>query len=278
MRFGRFSGSRCDRGSGAGQGQEATCDASADSSTWGQFQVWSQHSGNGILDARTQLLGGTVPTGLPFTQQLILLLVTAALIPLVFYLIDWYRKKREIQQERLRKQEEAEQERLGKQEETEQEHQRNLERARFEAKLARQAKVIDAQDAFLDDISQQFWRFRYLAMTVSYYRPDDKSGRYQEILKTYDQECWTVFNKMRESISRSRRLVSEKAYNDLVRFYEDEVVPFDREQVRQVISTGEGHDALNQHIFRVFSPRIDAVIYDLSREVQLTSEGKPPRA
>src|SRR5262245_19387402 len=84
-------------------------------------------------------------TSLKFTEQIIILVLTAALstflIPLIFRWID--RPREERQKER--------------------EQQRNLEQKRVEADLARQSKIIDAQAAFLDDISQQLWRFRYLA-------------------------------------------------------------------------------------------------------------------
>jgi hypothetical protein len=191
-----------------------------------------------------------------FTQQVILLVLTAALstflIPLIFRWID--RPREERQRER--------------------EHQRNLEQKRFEADLARQSKIIDAQAAFLDDISQQLRRFRYLAMAVSYYYPDENPERYQEAVKSYDREAWDIFNHVRESISKSRRLVSENVYQKLVEFYEKKMVPFDQKKVRQVIQTSKGHHELNQHIFHEFTPDIDDIIYFLSEELQLTSKQK----
>ena len=187
-----------------------------------------------------------------FTQQVILLILTAVLstflIPLIFRWIDQPREERQKNRE----------------------HQRNLEQKRFEADLARQSKIIDAQAALLDDISQQLWRFRYLAMAVSYYNPDENPERYQEAVKTYDLEAWDIFNHVRATISRSRRLVSENAYQKLVEFYEKKMVLFDQ-RVKQVVQTNEGHHALNRYIFREFTPDIDKIVYFLSEELQLTS-------
>lgn len=191
-----------------------------------------------------------------FTQQVILLILTAVLstflIPLIFRWIDQPREERQKNRE----------------------HHRHLEQKRFEADLARQSKIIDAQVAFLDDISQQLWRFRYLAMALSYYYPDENPERYQEAVKTYDLESWDIFNHVRESVSKSRRLVSENAYQKLVEFYEKKMVPFDREKVKQVIRTNKGHHELNQYIFHEFTPDIDNIIYFLSEELQLTSKQK----
>jgi hypothetical protein len=188
-----------------------------------------------------------------FAQQVVLIVLTAALstllIPLIFRWIDWSREKREKDLET----------------------QRNLQQIRFEADLARQSKIIDAQDALLNNLSQQLWRFRYLAMAVSLYPPSDDFARSQEAAKSYDEDSWDVFNKVRVSISESRRLVSERAYADLLDFYRNVMVPFDKDTVKEVIRTKDGYDKLNRCIYDVFTVKVEEVIYRLSKEVQLTA-------
>ena len=184
-----------------------------------------------------------------FAQQIALILLAAALIPLVFRFIDGRREKREKDIE----------------------HRRNLQQKLFEADLARQSKIIDAQDALLRHFSQQLWRFRYLAMAVSYYNPVDDPTRSHEAVKESDEIPRNIFNEVREDISESRRLVSEKAYAQLRDFYETEMVRFDKKEVKKVIQTNHGHQELNDKIFGEFTEKVEEVIYCLSKEVQLTA-------
>jgi len=141
---------------------------------------------------------------------------------------------------------------------------------RYEADLARQGNVIEAQAAFLDDLSEQLWRFRYLAMAVSYYQPEEQPDRYQDAIEEYDKEAWDIFNHVRASISKARRLISENAHQRLVAFYKEELVQFDR-QIKRVIESNQGHQLLNQLIFTKWTDRIDEIIHFLSRELELTS-------
>jgi hypothetical protein len=216
------------------------------------------YSGAVLAQPGTMVVGRS--TSLTFTQQLIVgvltVVLTAALstflIPYIFRRIDQHREDKQ----------------------KELEHERNLEQTRVEADLARQSKIIDAQAAFLDDISQQLWRFRYLAMAVSYYFADVYPERYQEAVKSYDQESWNIFQDVRASISKSRRLVSENAYQKLVEFYENKMAPFDQKKVRQVVQSNEGHHELNQYIYHEFTSDIDNIIYFLSEQLQLTSKLK----
>jgi len=189
-----------------------------------------------------------------FAQQIVLIVLTAVLstllIPLIFRWIDWSREKREKDLET----------------------QRNRQQKRFEADLARQSKIIDAQDALLNNLSQQLWRFRYLAMAVSLYPPGGDYAGSQEAAESYDEDSWDVFNKVRVSISESRRLVSERAYADLLDFYGNVMVPFDKDIVKEVIRTKDGYDRLNRYIYDVFTIKVEEVIYRLSKEVQLTAD------
>jgi hypothetical protein len=79
----------------------------------------------------------------------------------------------------------------------------------FEADLARQAKVIEAQSKFLDEITETLWNWRYLSMKVAYYGMGDQGPSYAAARKDYDLQIWDVLNRLRNQINRSRRLASE---------------------------------------------------------------------
>ena len=86
------------------------------------------------------------------------------------------------------------------------------EQKRFEADLARQGKIIEAQSKLLDDLSQLLWKWRYLAKKVVYYGAQENRERYDLARRQYDEKVWDILNEFRAEISRSRRLVSERAY------------------------------------------------------------------
>src|SRR4051794_34434874 len=49
---------------------------------------------------------------------------------------------------------------------------------RLEASLARQAKLIDAQNQFLTDVTRGIWDWRYASIKVAYYGGSENSAKY----------------------------------------------------------------------------------------------------
>jgi len=88
-----------------------------------------------------------------------------------------------------------------------------------EARLTRQAKLIDEQSEFLDTLSQLLWAWRYAYMKVAYYGGAQDTPRYGDAWQEYCESMWGTFSQIRYQISRSRRLVSEQAYEHLLGFY-----------------------------------------------------------
>src|SRR5262249_13958543 len=86
----------------------------------------------------------------------------------------------------------------------------------LEADLARQAKVIEAQSKFLDDITETLWNWRYLSMKVAYYGMGDQGPSYAAARKGYDLQIWEVLKRLRNQINKSCTLASEDAYKMLV--------------------------------------------------------------
>lgn len=90
----------------------------------------------------------------------------------------------------------------------------------FEAELSRQTKIIEAQSKLLDDLSETLWKWRYQAKKVVYYGAEESKERFDDAAKEYDDGVWEILNEFSREISRSRRLVSEKAYQELRSLYD----------------------------------------------------------
>jgi|SoiMethySBSTD1v2_1073268.scaffolds.fasta_scaffold1975527_1 hypothetical protein len=80
----------------------------------------------------------------------------------------------------------------------------------FEADVARQAKLIDAQAKFLDDITEALWQWRYLSIRVTFHADDSAEERYTASVKDYEGKIWDTLSKLRNEISKSRRLYQRR--------------------------------------------------------------------
>jgi hypothetical protein len=149
----------------------------------------------------------------------------------------------------------------------------------LEADLARQAKVIDAQSKFLDEITETLWSWRYLSMKVAYYGMRDQGPSYAAVRKDYELQIWDVLSKLRNQINKSRRLSSEKAYETLVSLY-DRIVEIDA-QLSQAASESptpeqsEELSRLNTLIRWKMTEELDEVVDLLAKELRLKGEGLP---
>ncbi len=97
----------------------------------------------------------------------------------------------------------------------------------FEAELARQGKIIDAQAKLLEDLAQLLWGMQLLALELPYYVLENSQDRYHAAATKYDIESWTYLAKLRVEISKARRLVSAELYQQLNDFYMKELIPLD---------------------------------------------------
>jgi hypothetical protein len=146
------------------------------------------------------------------------------------------------------------------------------EQKKFDADLARQAKIIDAQAKLLDDLSQLLWKWRYLAKKVVYYGAQKDAERYSLAKKQYEEDVWDILNEFRTEISRSRRLVSERAYERLDSLYKYVVHDLDV-KITNVIRDGgmdiEESSTLAQRFSVEVSKELDDAIDDLASELNL---------
>ena len=144
----------------------------------------------------------------------------------------------------------------------------------FEADVARQAKLIDAQAKFLDDITEALWQWRYLSIRVTFHADDSAEERYTASVKDYEGKIWDTLSKLRNEISKSRRLVSEEAYKSLVSLY-DHITDLDSElagfvradlpRQKRIAAVAELQKMLRWEM----TAKLDEVIDMLAREVGL---------
>jgi len=149
-----------------------------------------------------------------------------------------------------------------------------LEQKRTEAELSRQAKLIDAQAKFLDETTEAVWAWRYLSMKVAFNGSEQRESQYAAAVKEYEAEIWNVLTRVRNQTSKSRRLISEQVYHQLVAMY-DQIAQFDGRLdviVRGDTTPKDRAEALAplQRELRVeLTNKIDELLDVLAREVQL---------
>ena len=145
---------------------------------------------------------------------------------------------------------------------------------KIDERKARQSKIIEAQSKFLDDITQMLWKWRYMSIRVVYYAAPNNREQYNVARKEYEENIWEVFNQIRREISISRRLVSEKAYRELLALYAF-MVELDK-QISFLPVTDQLNESmtkraaeLNEHIYSDVTSKIDEVIDYLASELHL---------
>ena len=146
------------------------------------------------------------------------------------------------------------------------------EQKKFEASLIRQGKIIESQSKLLDDLSELLWKWRYLAKKVVYYGSEKNMERYDLARKQYDESVWDILQDFRAEISRSRRLVSENAFEKLNKLYGYVVYEIDQEisdLIKMEELDVERAIEIAQRFSEEVSKRLDDAIDDLASELNL---------
>lgn len=145
---------------------------------------------------------------------------------------------------------------------------------RYEAGLARQTRLIEAQSRLLDELTAVLWKWRYLAKQVSYYgvKFDLHPEAYQRACRKYEDDVWQTLNEFRTLISRSRRLASEAAYVSLEALYQYIVRDLDL-KVR-ALASAEPPDAnlayaIAERFSKEVSAKLDEALDALATELKL---------
>ena len=153
------------------------------------------------------------------------------------------------------------------------------EQKRFEAELSRQSKLIDAQSTLLDQITRILWKWRYLVKSVVYYGARGDQKRYDAARVNYEDVVWGLLDEFRTEISRSRRLVSEAAFQNLNGLYR--YVVHDLDQKVSNLASGDTIDKIAcQELAARFSDevsaKLDDALFELASELRLTSRSLLP--
>lgn len=195
-----------------------------------------------------------------FVENLILVLITAALIPLVFRFIDDRKSARQRVEDDLRQQKQK----------------------IFEADLSRQSKVLEAQVLFLEQLAELLWTYQLMAIAVSYYHQFNLGDQYQKATKQYLDEAGTLLSKVRAEISKSLRLCSQETYEKLKQLYYDRLLRLDKDLTALIADPDRRHvggpswQAFNEDAVYKLSQEVDNIIHDLAREFGLTGQSPAP--
>jgi uncharacterized membrane-anchored protein YhcB (DUF1043 family) len=98
----------------------------------------------------------------------------------------------------------------------------------FESELARQAKIIDAQAALLDDLSELLWGFLLRALALTYYAERRDAAKLEEAWTEYDAEAWPFYARLQVETSKAQRLTTAGIKDELERL-RDWFMSFDTE-------------------------------------------------
>lgn len=143
----------------------------------------------------------------------------------------------------------------------------------FEADVALQEKLIDSQSKLLDDLTRILWKWRYLAKSVVYYGSLNQKERYDAARRQYEDTVWGLLNEFRTEISRSRRLVSESAFQKLNSLYDYVVHDLDLKITALVSENKPDIRAecreLADRFSNEVSTRLDEALNDLASELRL---------
>jgi hypothetical protein len=140
--------------------------------------------------------------------------------------------------------------------------------------LARQAKIIEDQAQFLDNLAVELWKWRYMSIRLTYYGGQGMWDRFKEADDTYNREFWEVLHHIRSQIGRAKRLISDHAYQRLLSLYKNEIINLDNQICNARNEKSEfGQRAafveLNEYIFENVTAKIDEELDELSSEIKL---------
>jgi hypothetical protein len=151
----------------------------------------------------------------------------------------------------------------------------------FEARLARQNRILESQAALLESLAQTLWELRMLMMEVAFHRVERPDERYQTALAAYEDKAWDLFAKFRTEISEARRLTSAKTHTNLRNLYYQTLIPLDQklyELLRLDLAEEDGQrnasaDAewkrFYDHMFGDITDTIDGALNDVAEELRL---------
>jgi hypothetical protein len=122
-----------------------------------------------------------------FAEKILLLVVTALLIPAVMLVLNHMKERR--QRER-------------------------------DAALARQGKIVEDQIKLSEELARLVWEYQFLCLKVSYYKAlSDEPEKHAASCAEFDAKSWELLSRIRVEISKAKRLTTPGVYQTLNDFY-----------------------------------------------------------
>jgi hypothetical protein len=148
----------------------------------------------------------------------------------------------------------------------------------FESDLARQAKIIDAQAAFLDELSELLWGFLLRALALTYYAERRDAARLEEAWTQYDAEAWPFYARLGVETSKAPRLTTAEIKDELEAL-RDWFQAFDLE-LASAYETGADALASSERRQRVAegAARVEGALTRLAHELRLAPSAHPEQA
>jgi len=191
-----------------------------------------------------------------FSEKAILLFLTAMLSG---FLIPYILKQ--VDERKIREQKKVDARKLQDQKE-------------FEANLVRENNVLEAQIKLLENLSEALWKLQLLSLAVSYYKVHPNQEKYEVALKEYDEQSWVLFKDVRCEISKAARLASDKRYQNLLTFFDKNLIQKVDEKLMYLIEKNASSEEWREHyswLLNNFPKEIDGVITPLAQELRLAS-------
>ena len=141
-----------------------------------------------------------------------------------------------------------------------------------EADLARQAKLINEQTAFLRAYADSLWQLHFAMLKVSYAKvtatTDDE---FAALWNMYEQEAWVALQGQRRLISSAVNLVSPACFDQLLRFYEQ--IRCDEAELSGMVHESRPEDVWGEYHGQLLdsgAAKLDHEIIELAKEMNLT--------
>lgn len=149
----------------------------------------------------------------------------------------------------------------------------------FEADIARQAKIIDAQVKLIEDLAQLLWEYQLLLIGVPYYRQFEGRDLYAPSLKAYEDGAGNLLGKIRAEISKALRLTPRSTYQRLKDFYYEHLLELDlkvsvlAQRDKAGAEVSDEWSQLQRFAVEELSEIVDKLIDDLASELELKKAG-----
>jgi hypothetical protein len=141
----------------------------------------------------------------------------------------------------------------------------------LEAELSRQTEFLRSQIDVLTSFSDATWAFLFDAFKVSYAEAWEEEETQIEVWESYTPLSWTHLGRIRAIISKSKRLVGDDCYQQLIATYEWLVWHDDKLAMFNVAERPkEDWRQFHQDSFAEAAAKMDGMIERLARELQLS--------